>query len=337
MTITPQNNELNNRLNSTSASRIANYVALNASLSLSLQLSTNILPGNVNRYNDNGGLHHEHLLASSIAFHKPVMDISTRGIMVNFNFIDMDEVDMGWIMAESLKENKQWHKGPNLNLGSLAIYLPIAAAAAYLFSTNPEITGYKLNNNELQRLTMEFLENTTPEDTVQLFTQIYNSDILEYQIFKSFSSTLNDGVEIILDSALNLLDFYKIYRDDILVFNEISNSYPTVFGSGMSAFSEALSEGLSLIDSITHTYLHVLATHVEPFIVTLNGKSIAYSIKRQASEIVDYGGYITKKGRKMAKEMDMYIRNLSEPIHTHSISDITNLITFIATLNGIRP
>ena len=165
--------DLSNPSKSRSVSGIANHIALNAILAAATQVATPVKPGNVHRYNDFKVTKMEHYLSSAIFLNIPMSQMATRGIMVERGLIDIDEVDMGWIIGEAAKDGGKWHTGGITNLGMLFLFSPIAAAAGHLISSSDSVIEYEMNLNELPSVSVDFIENTTPEDTVNIFTSLY--------------------------------------------------------------------------------------------------------------------------------------------------------------------
>ena len=329
-------NKFDERMTKRSSSQISNFVALNATLAASIQVSTSNLPGSVTRYHDLGSMKMEHALSHAVALNRPVMDIATRGIMAQKGFIELDEVDLGWIVAEAAKELQIWQNKKKCYIGVLSLISPIAAAAGYLFSENANDLEYQLDFGDLKRLTIDFLENTTPEDTVHIFTRLYNAESDNFQKIKNYSSTLSDGQEMILADEINLVDFYKMFNKEILAFKEISTNFEFVFGEGKNTFFGTLDEGLSYTDSITNTYIHMIANDFDPHFLKLN-KKLAYEFKKDAKMALDNGGINSKEGREITLEMERKFLEQDSITPLRGISDVTTAVTFLATLSGLRP
>ena len=329
-------NKFDERMTKRSSSQISNFVALNATLAASIQVSTSILPGSVTRYHDLGPMKIEHALSHAVALSRPIMDIATRGIMAQKGFIELDEVDLGWIVAEAAKELQIWQNKKKCYIGVLSLISPIAAAAGYLFSENANDLEYKIDFVELKRLTLNFLENTTPEDTVHIFSRLYNAESDNFQKIKNYSSTLSDGQEMILADEINLVDFYQMFNKEILAFKEISNNYEFIFGKGKDSFFGGLEEGLSYTDSISNTYIHMLAHDFDPHFLKFN-KKLAYEFKKDAKMVLDNGGFNSKEGKEIAQDMERKFLAQESAIPLRGVSDVTTAVTFLATLSGLRP
>ena len=79
---------------------ISNHIALNAILAGATQVASPVKPGNVHRYHDFKLTKMEHYLSSAVALNNPMFELATRGVLTERGLIDIDEVDMGWIIAE---------------------------------------------------------------------------------------------------------------------------------------------------------------------------------------------------------------------------------------------
>ncbi|MHA2249243.1 MAG: triphosphoribosyl-dephospho-CoA synthase [Candidatus Kariarchaeaceae archaeon] len=320
-----------------SSLNISNHIALNATLAASIQVACHVKPGNVHRFQDFTQTKMEHFLSSAVALNIPMSQMATRGIMVGRGLIDIDETDMGWIIAEAAKEGVTWHSGGMTNLGMLFLFSPIAAAAGYLLSSSSNANDDFVDISQLPSIAVEFLENTTPEDTVNIFSMLYQLNTEVYPRSLTIDISLPESINELLESEINLYDFYKSYQNRNLIFKELSEGYPLSFGEGFSAFSEAINEGESMIDAISHTYVNLLSMHPDSMIFQRHGREMALKIRQRAKEIVENGGYLTATGKNLMRELETDLTKTENVINPGTIADLTANVTFLATLSGIRP
>ena len=321
---------------SLSVKGISNYTALNAILAGATQVASPVKPGNVHRYHDFKHDKMEHYISSAVALNNPMFELATRGVLVEREIIDIDEVDIGWIIAEAAKDNVNWHKGGITNLGMLFLFSPIALAAGYLISETD--TEYdKIDTSKLPKIASNFLENTTPEDTVNIFSILYDLKSEIYPMSKSIGISLPESISQLLENEINLLDFYSQYKKQNLLFQELSNNYDLIFGYGLNAFNEAINEGASMVDSITHTYVTLLSLNPDSLVFRKYGRDEAFKVMQKAKNIMENGGFLTSKGRILTYELDKSLQSKSETINPGVTADLTATVTFIATLGGARP
>ncbi len=295
-----------------------------------------MMPGNVNRFQDFNGMKMEHYLSSAIALIPFLYQLATRGIMVERGLIDIDEVDMGWIISTAAKEGPKWQSGGTINLGLLFLFSPIAAAAGYLQSSSENNDEF-LKIKELPAITQNFIENTTPEDTVNIVSMLHEIDNHIYPRSSTIGLSLPESVNDLLESEINLFDFYRMHSGDNFLFKELHEGYPVCFGEGLSAFSEAINEGVEMSSAITHTYINLMSIFPDSKVLQSFGKETALKIRQKAKNIIENGGYLTTLGKNMTTELDEYFKNSNECINPKITADLTANVTFLATLSGVRP
>lgn len=316
---------------------ISNQIALNATLAAAIQVSSHIKPGNAHRFINANESRMEHYLSSSIALNIPMGQLAQRGIMVERGLIDIDEVDMGWIIGTAAKEGVKWQSGGVINLGMLFLFSPIAAAAGYLLSKNRDNGDEIIDLEKLPKIAVKFIENTTPEDTVNIFSMLHDLNAVFYSGSGSNNSSLPESVNEILEAEINLKDFYNFHSKKNYLFKELSDAYPLSFSIGISAFNEAINEGKSMIDAISHTYVNLLSINPDSKIYQNHGKTIALKVRQKAKYIVEFGGYLTKEGCEMTKDLEDYLKADGNNYYPETTADLTANVTFLATLSGIRP
>ncbi|OLS24128.1 MAG: 2-(5''-triphosphoribosyl)-3'-dephosphocoenzyme-A synthase [Candidatus Heimdallarchaeota archaeon LC_2] len=315
---------------------ISNHIALNAILAGATQVASPVKPGNVHRYHDFKLTKMEHYLSSAVALNNPMFELATRGVLTERELIDIDEVDMGWIIAEAAKDNVKWHNGGITNLGMLFLFSPIALAAGYLISENDSDFD-DINLNKLPTIATKFLENTTPEDTVNIFSMLYHLKSETYPMSRSIGISLPESISQLLENEINLLDFYSQYKKKNLLFQELCNNYKLIFTYGLNAFNEAINEKASMVNAITHTYITLLSLNLDSIIFRKHGRDKAFKVMQQAKNIMENGGFLTSRGRILTYEMDKSLHNKVETINPGVTADLTATVTFISTLSGIRP
>ena len=250
--------------------------------------------------------------------------------------IDFDEVDFGWIIAESIKREKEWYKGSALNVGKLFMFAPISAAVGYLVSELDKLEQ-AVNFKEISEYTEYFLENSTPEDTVNL-VKVLHQEKINLPIDNLLGDrSLHETVESILAEEINLLDFYQKFKDEYLVFKEISTNFETCNTIGFHAFYEVINENLSYNEAILHTYISILSKHFDSYLLQYSGRIKANKISQQARYILEDGSVFTEEGRNKLYELNEYVLKHHSEIQFSSVDDLTTTVTFFATLSGIRP
>ena len=191
--------------------------------------------------------------------------------------------------------------------------------------------------NKLPTIATKFLENTTPEDAVNIFSMLYRLKSETYPMSTSIGISLPESISQLLENEINLLDFYSQYKKKNLLFQELCNNYKLIFTYGLNAFNEAINEKASMVNAITHTYITLLSLNLDSIIFRKHGRDKAFKVMQQAKNIMENGGFLTSRGRILTYEMDKSLHNKVETINPGVTADLTATVTFISTLSGIRP
>ncbi|MCY3412921.1 MAG: triphosphoribosyl-dephospho-CoA synthase [Candidatus Heimdallarchaeota archaeon] len=315
------------RMEKKSSASISGLIAETATLAASLQVVSNVRPGNISRYHNFNGFSMENYLKFAMSLNQPIIDMATRGIMVEREFIDPDEADMGWILAEAIKQQKK-KVGLDHYIGMLISFSPIAAAAGYLLSS-----GEQLNNfQELRRVAMDFLENSTPEDADNLFSCLYDLNLPRFGYIKEASMTRDEGSNFLLEEEINLFEMYGLYQKKSVIFTEMHNDYQFSFNQGIEAFYDAIEHKVGLPDALTHTFLNVLANYTPIIQENDIDHKLSYKLKQEAIELLDLGGYLSSRGKVMTSKFENTLLNFQHPINLNEIAEITTTISFIGLL-----
>lgn len=312
-----------------SSSFISGLIAQNATLAVTIQAVTDVRPGNISRYHNFNKFKIENYMKFAVSMNQPIIDMATRGIMVDRGFIDFDEVDMGWILSEAIKKYSTG-KGSDHYIKMLLTFSPLAASAGYLLSG---MEKEEIQLNDLKKISMEFLENTTPEDADHLFSSLYDLNLNRFNYIQNFSETKIEGSNYMLEEEVNLIEFYGLFKKDSLILSELHSEYQFSFDKGISAFDEAIQNTRSVTDAITHTFLHVLANKT-PKINSQVDPHLGFRIKNEAKTIIEEGGYLSSKGKVLTGKLENEIYNFEIPVELSEIAEITATISFIALLRG---
>ena len=312
-----------------SSSFISGLIAQNATLAVTIQAVTDVRPGNISRYHNFNRFKIENYMKFAVSMNQPIIDMVTRGIMVERGFIDFDEVDMGWILSEALKKYAVG-KGSDHYIKMLLTFSPLAASAGYLLSEGEK---EEIAVNNLKKLSLEFLENTTPEDADQLFASLYDLNLDRFNYIQNFAETKIEGSNYMLEEEVNLFELYGLFEKESLIFSELHNKYIFSFNKGIQAYDEAFENTRSVTDAITHTFLHVLANNV-PKINNHTNPHLGFRLKNKAVNIIEEGGYLSSKGKVLTGKLENEIYNYEHTVELSEIAELTATISFIALLRG---
>jgi triphosphoribosyl-dephospho-CoA synthetase len=317
-----------------SYSTLANFISQCATLALSLQVTSLYQFKITHLYPQRESKQIPQMFASTIALSSIFFELGKRGIMVQRELLEIDEIDMGWLINEANKTVSEWHKGSPNMIGTSIIFAPILVSAGYELSERGNYNSI-MDVERLKEILKEIIENTTPEDTVNFIQMLYTISDLGRPYSVQINVTVEDTIEDVLDSETTLLDYFKGNSEQNLIFNEIANNYELIFSIGWPSFLEAWNETENYSIAINHTYFTLMGSVLDTNILIENDYKIANHVHKMAKEIIQSGGFMTKVGMKLALELDDYL--FSNNIIPKSISLLTSVVTFLALFNGFRP
>ncbi|MEJ2278046.1 MAG: triphosphoribosyl-dephospho-CoA synthase [Candidatus Lokiarchaeota archaeon] len=138
-----------------------------STLSSLLELSGWPKPGNVHRTHDFEDTRFEHFLSAISAiqpsFHKFCKRIFDSVQKFDQNY---DLINLGSVYFESVNTMMDWQMGGNVLLGHILILTPLLASTTLCLKFN------KLKFKHLKRILLKIIEDSTVEDTINLYKAI---------------------------------------------------------------------------------------------------------------------------------------------------------------------
>jgi len=300
-------------------------------LAVLLEVSAN-KPGNVNFVVGFEGTRVEHFLASAVAAGQSFREAAKRGIAAANRKLSLGEIGVGKLIEECVSDIDGWQNGGNTLLGTVMLFVPLAAAAG-MTPTNGDsnIDLYRLREN-LRKV----VESTTAKDAVNLYEAIDIAKPSGLNGAPDLDVTDPGSKRRLVSENFTLFEVFKIAAgyDDICF--EWINNYPITFDLAFPYLSEQL-RTKSLNTAVIHTFLKVLAERPDTFIARKVGMRKAREISRDAATVLELGGVETLKGQKSILEFDRKLRNSENRYNPGTTADITAAALALCTLGGYRP
>lgn len=314
-----------------SFSTLANYVSQCASIALTLHNSPLLLHGILNLEEPYWQSFSRKVFAN-IGSSSTYFDAAKRGILCQRDYIDPFEVELGHLYSQAHKQVVEWQSGEDRHIRSIFLYVPLCLGAGFELSSRNSISG-EMDFNLLRDSASEFIESSMPDDVVKVIELLFTLSTEEKDLTVLANPKIAQAIEDFQKADMSLLDFFKMSSIQNLIYEELSNSFEIIFGSGIRSFDEAYSETEDLVSSIGHTYLSLLSQYKDTYLMATGRSDLARKIQVDAKEIVAMGGLLSNEGRVATSDM---IRSIVG--HTpRAIEALTTGVTFVAILAGIRP
>lgn len=328
---------------------IINDVIISAQLAAALEVSASPKPGNVHRTADYAQTRFEHFLAGSIALGPAVREAALQGIRAVSNEIKYNEIGVGRCLKMAILNIKSWHSGGNTHLGSIMLFIPLAAAASAIKTRDGKITV-----DTLRKEVIKVIESTTYEDALN-FIQIVSSLNLGWL----GKTTSNDFPDISSKNAL-----IKIKQDKTTFYNlmeysskwdgiacELTSGLKNTFTIGYPEFIKTFNETKDINISTVNTFLKILSEVPDTFIARKIGSGItndafeaikiglpiSLNISEKAKQILEQNqGMITSEGRLQIENFDRELRRSNGTLNPGTTADLTAASLMISLLLGFR-
>lgn len=309
----------------------ATRIAQCLELAILLEVSAD-KPGNVNLVVGFEGTNHVHFLTSAVAAAPLFRLAAERGMSASRGEISLSEVGVGTIIRDCIAEISSWQSGGNTLLGTVLLFVPLAAAAGM---TPMEKGVFEIP--ELRRNLKLVVEATTPEDAVAVYEAVKIAK--PSGLGKAPDLDVNDptSIERILHERITLYKVFQIAASYDMVCSEWVNNYQVTFDFAYPSLVRWLKEDGDIGKAVVHAFLEVLATYPDTFIARKVGMQKASEVSAMAKEVLENGGLKTSVGKEKLRLFDAVLRLDGNNLNPGTTADIIATAIALAVLNGYRP
>ena len=309
----------------------AQYISECLQLAILLEVSSE-KPGNVNLTSSFEGTTCQHFLASAIAAGPAFQEAAYLGAQVTERKIGIAKVGLGQLIKTCTGNVNAWQRGGNTILGTIMLFVPIAAAAGM----TPAKKDFSLDFLEMRKNIDKLISASTALDSVHLYEAIAIAN--PSGLNKSADLDVNDpdSKRRLIQENVTLLEVFKIGVDYDDISNEWVNNFPVTFDIGYPFLKEQL-KTKPLNIAIVHTFLKILSERPDTFIARKVGRQKAIEVSADAKAVLELGGLETEKGTKSLREFDQKLRQSQNKCNPGTTADLTAAALVLCTLSGYRP
>lgn len=288
-------------------------------------------PGNVSVVTNFEKTRYEHFLASAVAARPSFECAARRGTSVHEGETSSLSVGLGQIIKNCVADIDSWQHGGNTLLGTVILFIPIAAASGMTL-INGSFEAGKLRKN-----LKAVVESTTPEDAVNVYEAMKIAK--PSGLGSAPRLDINDPTSTreILREKVTLFQVFQIAENYDTICSEWVHNYPITFDFAYPILSKQIASGDDLNQGILHTFLEVLAEYPDTFIARKTGIEKAKKVSAEAAQILSLGGLETAEGKRCLAEFDAKLRRFSNLLNPGTTADIVAAALALSTLGGYRP
>jgi len=315
----------------TGSLRKSNHIASCLELAILLESSAH-KPGNVSVVTNFESTRYEHFLASAVAATPSFRLAAERGIGVSKGEIRANEVGIGQIIRDCVKNIHNWQHGGNTLLGTVILLSPIAVAAG-MSSDEKNV----FDNAEIRKNLKQIVEATTPEDAVELYEAIRIADPSGLGKVSDLDVNSPDSNRKILDKKISLYQIFEIAAEYDRICSEWVNNYTITFDFSHPYLSEQIKKTNDVSRAIIQTFLKVLAEYPDTFIARKTSFEKAKKVSIKAAQILELGALETPVGKQSLGKFDEELRRKSNLLNPGTTADMIVAALALCVLNGYRP
>jgi len=287
-------------------------------------------PGNVNLSSEFKGTKFEHFLASAVASIPSFENAALRGISVLDGNLELEDLGIGKIIRDCVAEINVWQKGGNTLLGTVILFVPIAAAAGMTqLEDNFDLLQLRANIKKV-------IHSTTSKDAFHLYATFDSIKPGGLNKALDYDLTLTESKKRLLTENVSLYDVFKIAAS----YDDICSEWITNYSISVDLAYPYLLNQIQTRDlntSIVHTYLKILSKHPDTLISRKVGSKISQEISSEANNLLQIGGLDTKEGRKELIAFDKKLRKDGNHLNPGTTADLIAATLSFFVLTGYRP
>jgi len=311
---------------------VPDYVSRSLQLATLLEVSAHPKPGNVHRTADFAETRYEHFLASAVALSPHFRCVAHAGIQVFQKEITLNQIGVGRVIKDAVKDVQAWQRDKNTLLGSILLLCPIAAAAGLTMAGRaPFRTGSFRNNLK------SVVESTTPEDAAHVYDAIKIAQPGGLGKAPKLDVTDAKSKQKILAQRTSLYEVFKISAPWDSISAEWVNGFHITFDIGYPYFKCIVNETRDINTASVHTFLKVLSEVPDTLIARKAGKKEAEWASNEAAKTLDAGGLTSRDGRNRLFTLDRKMHDADHKLNPGTTADIISAVLAVAILEGYRP
>jgi triphosphoribosyl-dephospho-CoA synthase len=257
-------------------------------------------PGNVTPKHDFSDTTYEDFMMGSIALGPAVEKAAFRGYRAGKKEISVHDIGIGKLILEGVLDVQNSHEGGNTHLGTLMLFIPIAAAAGMCIGKGEKITALRKNLANI-------VEESTIEDS--------------YCFYSAIKESGSGGLAKLVEESRSFYELMKYSAQKDMIARELSGGLEVIFTFGLPAFESFYLEEEDLRKALLKTYLLILTKHLDTFIIKKAGVEKAKKVTELASKVM--------AGNLSLEAFDAELRTQGSRLNPGTTADIVSAILFI--------
>ena len=312
---------------------VGNLVGQCSTLAILLEVSAYPKPGNVHRTVDFSETRYEHFLAGAVAIEPFMRRLAFRGYDAARNAENLKKIRVGEIIFNAVESSRNWQSGGNVNLGTILLISPLAAASGVILNNRSSF-----RDEELRHILIKVIQSTTQKDAASVCEAI--STIMSEKVLGKVNEldvTNSSTIEEIYKKGLTLKDIFSKCASRDLICREWVTGFEIVFTEGYPTLKRLIEQSRNINSAIINTFLTIQSRHPDSLVARKAGVTEAQKMSERAKEILDKGGAYTEDGLRLLWDWDQELQRLKGRLNPGTTADLIAASVFLLLIKGWRP
>jgi triphosphoribosyl-dephospho-CoA synthase len=242
---------------------------------------------------------------------------------------------LGRLILEAVRATRR-HVPTNTNLGIILLLAPLAKAARLAARGGPRSRG-----TAAERRTAGDPPPAGLRDALRRVLR--GLDVRDARnAYRAIRLAQPGGLgrvreqDVASEPTVSLLWAMRLAAARDAVASEYATDFEATFATGLPTLLRLRLRRVSLAAAIAHTHLTLLAGRLDTLILRRHGVMAAREVSRAARRVLEAGGMLTPRGRRMAAALDRRLRRARPPLNPGATADLTVASLFVWLLHA-RP
>ncbi len=293
-------------------------------------------PGNVNRLRRFSDTGYRHFLASASFFGRGLHLSASTGIALSEGKITPEEVGIGNLIHECAKDVFGGLNTSNTILGTVLLYVPLVVTSASAIASDG-----KFSVEQSKKWLKEIIENTTVEDTINLYKAFHlakpggdkNKESRTWtDIHDRFDIQNPQLFQNIRDDGLTLRDLFKLSAAVEPISKEWSEFFTLTLSEVYPYLDAQITSLEDIEEGIVRTFVWLLSIQPDGLITKKVGIKQAKVIQKLASDIIKQGK-LQAETEDLLSELDRILRNDGNLLNPGTTADFVSAGLFCKLLS----
>ncbi|MBS7631221.1 triphosphoribosyl-dephospho-CoA synthase [Candidatus Bathyarchaeota archaeon] len=312
---------------------VGNLVGQCSTLAILLEVSSYPKPGNVHRTVDFPWTRYEHFLAGAVGIEPFMRQLAIRGYNAARSSESWSKIRIGEVIFKAVESSRNWQSGGNVNLGTILLISPLAAASGAILSNRLSFKA-----EELRQILEKVIQSTSQKDAVSVCKAI--STTMSERVLgrvNELDLTNSSTIKEVYQKGLTLMDIFSKCMSRDLICREWVTRFEIVFTKGYPTLKSFIEKSRSINSAIINTFLTIQSEYPDSLVIRKAGVAEAQKMSERAKEILDKGGAYTEEGSRLLWNWDQELRKFKGRLNPGTTADLVAASAFLLLVNGWRP